>query len=100
MKLILFLSIVLLAVLAQGQNKESNNVDASNYLNDLKRELQIEWPENRTINLVFHGHSVPAGYFKTPQVNTLSAYPNLVLKQLKSIYPNAVVNVIVTAIGG
>ena len=26
--------------------------------------MQIKWPRNRTINIVFHGHSVPAGYFK------------------------------------
>ncbi|MCL4484055.1 MAG: SGNH/GDSL hydrolase family protein [Bacteroidetes bacterium] len=70
------------------------------YLRGLKAEMQKEWPKNRTINLVFHGHSVPAGYFKTPQVNTLSAYPNLLLKKIKAIYPFAVVNVIVTAIGG
>ena len=74
--------------------------DSATYLNDLKSEMQVEWPKNRTVNIVFHGHSVPAGYFKTPQVNTLSAYPNLVLKKLKEIYPLAVINVIVTAIGG
>jgi lysophospholipase L1-like esterase len=62
--------------------------------------MRIEWPKNRTINLVFHGHSVPAGYFKTPEVNTLAAYPALVLKKIKAQYPFAVVNVIVTAIGG
>ena len=62
--------------------------------------MQIEWPQNRTINIVFHGHSVPAGYFKTPVVNTTSAYPNIFLQELKSIYPYTVVNVIVTAIGG
>jgi len=63
-------------------------------------ELQKKWPENRTINLVFHGHSVPAGYFRTPHVNTLAAYPHLVLQKLKKLYPNAVINVITTAIGG
>ena len=62
--------------------------------------MQIEWPKNSTINIVFHGHSVPAGYFKTPEVNTLFAYPALVLKRIKTLYPHAVVNVIVTAIGG
>ena len=62
--------------------------------------MQKQWPKNRTINMVFHGHSVPSGYFKTPQVNTIAAYPNLVLKKLKKIYPYAVINVIVTAIGG
>jgi lysophospholipase L1-like esterase len=63
-------------------------------------DLTVQWPENRTINLVFHGHSVPAGYFKTPDVNTLEAYPYQVLREIKKIYPYAVVNVIVTAIGG
>ena len=38
--------------------------DPAEYLNDLKREMRKEWPKNRTVNLVFHGHSVPAGYFK------------------------------------
>jgi acyl-CoA thioesterase-1 len=99
-KIILLLSIVLFGFLAQAQNKESNHVNNADYLNDLKKKLQIEWPKNRTINLVFHGHSVPAGFFKTPTVNSISAYPNLVLKKIKSIYSYAVVNVIVTAIGG
>lgn len=74
--------------------------NSSTYLNDIKKEMQIEWPKNKTINIVFHGHSVPAGYFKTPEVNTLAAYPALVLKKIKTQYPSAVVNVIVTAIGG
>ena len=74
--------------------------DPGTYLNDLKVELKREWPNNRTINLVFHGHSVPAGYFKTPVVNTLEAYPYQLLRQIKARYPYAVVNVINTSIGG
>jgi acyl-CoA thioesterase I len=72
----------------------------SDYLAGIKDELQKKWPQNRTINLVFHGHSVPSGYFKTPDVRTLDAYPQLVLQELKKKYPLAVINVIVTAIGG
>lgn len=72
----------------------------STYLDVLKAELKKEWPNNRTINLVFHGHSVPAGYFKTPVVNTLESYPYHVLKAIKSRYPTAVVNIINTSIGG
>jgi lysophospholipase L1-like esterase len=72
----------------------------NDYLKDLKAELKKEWPANRTVNLVFHGHSVPAGYFKTPDVRTLEAYPHLVLRELRTLYPNSVVNIIVTAIGG
>ena len=71
-----------------------------NYLGEIKAEMLVEWPKNRTVNLVFHGHSVPAGYFKTPTVNTLASYPYLVLKDIKSSYPMTVVNVINTSIGG
>lgn len=72
----------------------------ADYLSDIKTELKKEWPGNRTINLVFHGHSVPAGYFKTPVVNTLDSYPYQLLAELKTLYPYAVINVINTAIGG
>jgi acyl-CoA thioesterase-1 len=70
------------------------------YLEAVRQELQKKWPQNRTVNLVFHGHSVPAGYFQTPVVNTLESYPFLVLKGLKARYPLAVINSIVTSIGG
>jgi len=74
--------------------------DTTDYLRAVKTELQKKWPANRTINLVFHGHSVPAGYGKTPDVNTFDSYPYQVLRELKQLYPYAVINVIVTAIGG
>jgi len=70
------------------------------YLRNIKDELQKKWPANRTINLVFHGHSVPAGYGRTPDVRTFDAYPHLVGEELKKLYPYAVINIIVTAIGG
>lgn len=70
------------------------------YLADLSALLKATWPRNRTINIVCHGHSVPAGYFRTPNVDTFNAYPHLIHRALKRRYPNAVINVIVTAIGG
>lgn len=70
------------------------------YLSAIKQELQKEWPKNRTINIVVHGHSVPAGYFKTPTVDSFNAYPHLLHQELKEMYPYAVINVIVTAQGG
>jgi acyl-CoA thioesterase-1 len=82
------------------QNAQGQIADVGYYLDSLKVELQKEWPKNRTINIVFHGHSVPAGYFRTPVVNTFAAYPNLVMQKIKAIYPLAVVNTIVTSIGG
>ncbi|WP_236978896.1 SGNH/GDSL hydrolase family protein [Membranihabitans maritimus] len=80
-------------LIGQIANKES-------YLESIRIELQKKWPQNQTINLVFHGHSVPAGYFKTPTVNTLAAYPYQLLKRIKTDYPYAVINVINTSIGG
>ena len=100
MKIIFLISFVTTGLFAQSQPIESGKADSDNYLSELKTELQMEWPENRTINIIFHGHSVPSGYFKTPLVNTFSAYPNQFLKKLKSKYPYAVVNVIITSIGG
>jgi lysophospholipase L1-like esterase len=74
--------------------------EKATYLRDIKIELEKKWPANRTINIVFHGHSVPSGYFRTPVVNTFDSYPYLLLKRLKERYPYAVINVIVTSIGG
>jgi lysophospholipase L1-like esterase len=66
----------------------------------LHAELGKKWPGNRTINIVFHGHSVPAGYHKTPDVRPFESYPHLVHVGLKGKFPHTVLNVIVTAIGG
>jgi len=91
----------LLCVLSSYQPATEKRIAGTDhYLNEIKASLQKEWPNNKTINLVFHGHSVPAGYFKTPVVNTLAAYPYQVLKALKTQYPYAVINIINTSIGG
>jgi hypothetical protein len=97
MRFFLFIALMCL-MFVQAFAQES--VSKSNYLANIKAEMQVEWPKNRTINLVFHGHSVPAGYFKTPVVNTLESYPYLVLKAIKFNHPLAVINVINTSIGG
>jgi lysophospholipase L1-like esterase len=62
--------------------------------------LKKQYPDNRTVNIVCHGHSVPSGYFKTPTVNTMNSYPHLLHAGLAERFPCAVINVIVTAIGG
>jgi len=74
--------------------------DPAGYLAPVIGELGREYPRNRTVNLVFHGHSVPAGYFKTPHVDTLNAYPAQLQRRLKERFPTVVLNSIVTAIGG
>jgi acyl-CoA thioesterase I len=91
---LVFCLLPVMPVLVHGQAKPPV------YLEQVKEELGKRWPGNRTINLVFHGHSVPAGFFKTPVVNTLESYPYLLLAELKKQYPYAVINVINTAIGG
>lgn len=74
--------------------------DKETYLIDIIREMTKAWPGNRTVNIVCHGHSVPSGYFATPTVNALEAYPHLLFVGLKQRFAYAVINVIVTAIGG
>lgn len=74
--------------------------DREHYLLSLLQEMLKPWPQNRTINIVCHGHSVPAGYFCTPIVDPLHAYPHLLFVGLKERFAYAMLNVIVTAIGG
>lgn len=82
------------------ETRETGIADKGAYLSDITARLKVQWPKNRTINIVCHGHSVPAGYFKTPVVDTFNAYPHLLHRKLKKRFPYAVVNVIVTGIGG
>ena len=70
------------------------------YLKNLVKVLKTQWPKNRIVNIVCHGHSVPAGYFVTPLVQTFDTYPHLLHRLLKERFPYAVINVIVTGIGG
>jgi acyl-CoA thioesterase-1 len=92
------------SLLASGMAAETNAApgvaDAGTYLASTTSRLSLSWPSNRTVNLVCHGHSVPAGYFKTPTVDMFDAYPHLLHRALSERFPHAVINVIVTAIGG
>ena len=98
-KYILKLLIIFLLQI-NNQTVSGQMAKAENYLQDIKMELKKQWPSNKRIHIVFHGHSVPAGYFKTPQVNLLAAYPHLVYQKIAEHYPYAVINAITTAIGG
>lgn len=91
---------VLLALRLCAPAPQDTIADPKTYLAGLVAALQAEWPHNRTIDIVCHGHSVPAGYFETPVVDTFNAYPHLLHVALKRRFPHAVINVIVTAIGG
>ena len=86
------LTTILLATILQATPKD--------YLADAVKELKKDWPANRMVEVVCHGHSVPAGFFITPAVDTMNAYPNLLKLGLCQRFPHAVLNVTVTAIGG
>ena len=64
------------------------------------RCLTSVYPDNRWVQIVCHGHSVPAGYCATPFVDPFHAYPHLLHRLLKERFPFSTVNVIVTAAGG
>jgi lysophospholipase L1-like esterase len=74
--------------------------DRTRYLLDFTYEALRLWPANRTLTIACHGHSVPAGYFATPLVDTFAAYPHLWHRRLKERFPSALFNVISTAVGG
>jgi acyl-CoA thioesterase I len=86
--------------LANARSAEAPVADQASYLAEVIRLMDKTWPQNRTVTIITHGHSVPAGYFRTPVVDTFNAYPHLLHRKLKDRFPYAVINVIVTAIGG
>jgi lysophospholipase L1-like esterase len=100
MKHLFVICLALIAVVASAGAQTNQPAMPDSYLRDVVKVMQTKWPANRAINIVCHGHSVPAGYFKTPTVDSLNAYPHLLLEGLKQRFPFAVINVIVTAIGG
>ncbi|MEZ6143684.1 MAG: SGNH/GDSL hydrolase family protein [Zavarzinella sp.] len=75
-------------------------VDPQTYLAKFRELAAAKWPKNRALRIVCHGHSVPAGYFVTPVVRTFDSYPHLLHVGLAERFPTAVINVVVTAIGG
>lgn len=74
--------------------------DPAAYLAPLFAQLVKPWPDNRNIRLVCHGHSVPSGYFRTPDIRTFDAYPHLLHRLLAERFPTAPISTIVTTIGG
>lgn len=96
---LLILSVFLL-ISPKSEAQQSGIADKKTYLADIMTELGKKWPTNRTINLVFHGHSVPTGYFAGSNVRTFHSYPHIVRWNLKNRYLNSSINSIRTSIGG
>lgn len=79
--------------------KIKRNVAGQSFVK-LKQEMSRKWPNNRLIRFVFHGHSVPAGYFRGGNVRRFDSYPVLFHQALCYQYSTAVIDVCTTAIGG
>jgi lysophospholipase L1-like esterase len=79
---------------------DTTTVSKAEYLSAIKAELKKRWPDNRTVNIVFHGHSVPSGYITKGKVHKYEAYPHLTGTMVTQEYPYAVINIITTSIGG
>ncbi len=94
------LAIVALCISALFQSVTAAVADRSEYLMTIREIFETTWPNNRCINLVFHGHDVPAGYFETPTVETTLAYPRKTLAAIKDIHSYSVVNAFTTGIYG
>lgn len=73
--------------------------DPKTYLGDIVSALREQHTKS-IINIVCHGHSVPAGFTANPYVDTFSSYPWLLHRSLKERFPFAVLNVIVSAVAG
>ena len=74
--------------------------EKSDYLKAEIIELNKIWPDNKTMNIVCHGHSLPCGYTANHVVRMRDAYPRLLQDMLCSRFPMAVLNMIITAVGG
>ena len=96
--LALFMAVLMLA--GCKQDTQVTSATPSCYLSDFYEKSLKVWPNNQTLTIAFHGHSVPAGYFKDGRVQTFDSYPYLLHLALNQMFPYAVINVVVTAIGG
>lgn len=92
--------LALTLLIACSSDPERHNESNLTYLDNIKHELTKKFPTNRTINFVFHGHSVPAGYHEGGIIKPFESYPLLFLRLLKEDYPYASVNIINTSVGG
>ena len=60
--------------------------DKATYLADVVNALKLQWPEYQRVNIVCDGHSVPAGYFDPPMVDSLNAHTSF-SSPSKSAFP-------------
>ena len=74
--------------------------DKKDYLKDMMEKLRKVWPDNESMTVVCHGHSIPCGYMADNVTRPFDAYPHLFHTALAERFPHSVINVMVTATGG
>lgn len=74
--------------------------ERNRYLKDEVEKLQKIWPDNRSMTIVCHGHSIPCGYMAQNVTQPFDAYPHILHQELANRFPHSVINVIVSAVGG
>lgn len=74
--------------------------DRRTYLRGLRDSLRAQWPDYRPHSIACHGHSVVTGAFAKSEVRPFDSYPHLLHRALNERFPTALINVIVTALGG
>jgi hypothetical protein len=68
------LSLLRVGLLLPPAVSSAGPADPANYLTDFAQLAAVRWPKNRTLTIVSHGHSVPAGYTRAGLVRTFDAY--------------------------
>lgn len=94
------LALACVVVTCSATRVGAETASPSVYLDPLRVELRKSWPANRRVTIVFHGHSVPSGYFRGGTVRPFDSYPHLTHVALNAKYPTSVISSIVTGIGG
>lgn len=74
--------------------------DKKEYLKREVEKLQKIWPDNESVTIVCHGHSIPCGYMAQNVTQPFDAYPHLLHQELAKRFPHSVINVFVSAVGG
>ena len=69
--------------------------DKCSYLYNETRDLEKEWPDNKSLDIVCHGHSIPCGYMAGNITMPFAAYPHILHQKLAERFPHSVINIIV-----
>lgn len=73
---------------------------SAEYLDPIVSKMAEFTAGDRSLHIVFHGHSVPTGYYTGGRVQPFQAYPYLLWETLNKRYEDGSIQIITTSIGG